>query len=98
MADYGTSNKSAGAGGHSSPPLHRDFVSVSNMEDDFENVRVGSGKPCLPAMTDYGTSNKSAGAGGHSGPPLRRYFVSVTNMSDDFENVRVQAERRVGPR
>jgi hypothetical protein len=30
MTDYGTSNKSAGAGGHSGPPLHRDFVSGTN--------------------------------------------------------------------
>ena len=97
MADYGTSNKSAGAGGHSGSPLHGDFVSVTKMEDDFENVRVGSGKPCLPAMTDYGTSNKSAGAGGHSGPPLCRDFVSVSNMEDDFENVRVGAGCHAGP-
>ena len=40
MADYGTSNKSVGTGGHSGPPLRRDFVSVTNMENGFENVRV----------------------------------------------------------
>ena len=68
------------------------------MSDDFEKFRVGSGKPCLPAMTDYGTSNKSAGVGGHSGPPLHRDFVSVSNMSDDFENVRVGAGCHAGPR
>ena len=40
MADYETSNKSVGTGGHSGPPLRRDFVSVTNMENGFENVRV----------------------------------------------------------
>ena len=40
MTDYGTANKSGGTGGHSGPPLRRDFVSVTNMENGFENVRA----------------------------------------------------------
>ena len=40
MTDYGTANISGRAGGHSGPPLHRGFVSDTNMENGFENVRV----------------------------------------------------------
>ena len=48
MTDYGTANNSGGTGGHSGPPLHRDFVSVTNMEDDFENVSVQAERPAGP--------------------------------------------------
>ena len=40
MTDYGTSNIYGSTGGQSGPPLRRDFVSVTNMENGFENVRV----------------------------------------------------------
>ena len=87
MTDYGTSNISGSTGGRSGPPLHRDLVSVTNMEDCFKYVRVQAGcqagKPCrIPLRQTYPSER-----GGHSGPPLRRDFVSVSNEIDDFQAI-----------
>ena len=40
MTNFITTNISGSTGGHSGPPLRRDFVSVTHENDDFENVRV----------------------------------------------------------